>query len=95
MLQTEWDKQFYQKYPYRPAPLPEMYYEINMIKESLKPFGIEATDTQAMVFWESWSQSMDGCWLSASYKTVKAQVEDFLANPDSWWRRHPYNRAGF
>lgn len=61
-----------------------MQEEFDIIKEHLTNSNIKSTDKQIMCFWEYYSGSMDGSWLSASTECIQQQIFAFFNNPEKW-----------
>jgi hypothetical protein len=94
MTQAEWDKTFENIYPIQPTLMPEMKQEYNMIRTIVcKECGLTVRIKDIIAFWEAYSNSMDGSWLSATQETIRREVCDFLYDPKDWFNRHPLPRG--
>jgi hypothetical protein len=91
VTQDEFEAQFENKYSGQPEVQDYMLEELKEIHHLFKTKGLRAHSSEITVFWESYSQSMDGNWLSASPERIQKEVEDFVTDPSEWWGRHPHS----
>lgn len=90
MTQKEFDEQFVSKYPSQVEVQDYMVEGIDKLRSIFKSHDLSATKRQIMVFWESYSDFMDGSWLSAADKRREQEVKDFVEDAIKWWEMHPY-----
>jgi hypothetical protein len=87
MIKTkeDWDRAFLGHYAYQAQALDYMVEDIEYFRSKFKDHGFDAKDWEIICFWEAWSSSMDGSWLSVMDLIKDKIVSFFLQDPERYW----------